>query len=123
MIATADALFPALWGVLYALGALYGLWTLYLAIMALQRAHESRQLRGVAKWAGLPLVLAGYALDAFVNLTVFSVLFLERPREWLVTQRLQRHVRHGTGRRQRLARWVCAEFLDTFDPAGSHCGR
>lgn len=111
----------ALWAVLYALGSLYGLWVLFLAIMALQRAHESGQLRGAAKLAGVPVALAGYLADVLVNLTVFSILFLEWPREWLVTQRLQRHVRTGQGRRQRLARWVCAEFLDKFDPGGHHC--
>lgn len=120
---TTDAILPLLWVILGTVGALYALWALYLAIMALQRAHQAGQLRGVAKWAAVPVVLAGYLLDVAVNLTICSGLFLEGPRELLVTDRLQRHIRTGQGWRQRLARWVCAQLLDQFDPAGTHCGR
>lgn len=120
---TVDALWPLLWVILGAVGALYALWALYLAIMALQRAQQAGQLRGAAKWAALPVVLAGYLLDVAVNLVIGSCLFLEGPRELLVTDRLQRHICAGQGWRQRLARWVCAELLDKFDPAGTHCGR
>ena len=108
----------ALW-CLVGLGATYLLWVLYLAVMNLKRARDNKLLSRQAFVLGLPLLKIGLLLDVFVNIAVMTVLLLELPREWLVTTRLKRHNRTGTGWRQRLAAWF-EPLLDPFDPSGDH---
>lgn len=105
---------------LYPVAVLYLLWALYVIVMALQRARRAGTLSPVALALGLPLIAAGVALDALVNITVMSVLLLERPREWLVTARLKRHIGAG-GWRASVCAWLCHHLLDAFDPDGRHC--
>lgn len=56
---------------------------------------------------------AGVALDALLNLTAGTVLFLELPRELLMTQRVQRHVNESSGK-SRVAMWW-ARQLNVID--------
>lgn len=105
----------------WALGAVYALWIFYLAIMNLSRADQAGQLRPVALVLGLPVLLVGYALDCLVNWLVLTVLLLELPRELTVSDRLSRHLRSFSGWRYQVARWVCVNLLDQFDPTGRHC--
>lgn len=105
---------------LFPVAAFYLLWALYIIVMSLQRARRDGTLSMPALILGAPLIVAGVVLDAIVNLTVMSVLMLELPREWLVTARLKRHCGMGT-RRGSIARWMCQNLLDTFDPDGRHC--
>jgi hypothetical protein len=88
--------------------------------MALYRAHLNKSLTKLGYVLGLPLLLVGLVIDFIMNVTVFAVLFLELPREWLVTDRLQRHMRHS-GWRFRLAKFICEHLLNFADPTGSHC--
>jgi hypothetical protein len=53
--------------------------------------------------------------------TIASLVFLELPREWLVTDRLQRHMHKSIGWRFWLAKYICDHLLDVFDPSGNHC--
>lgn len=119
---------PSLWAaavgyyVVHSLVGLYLLWLFYLAVMNLQRAKENGTLSLPAKILGLPIVIVGVLLDVVVNIFVMTILFLERPKEWLVTDRLQRHVRYHSGTwRAKLAYVICHYLLDTFDPSGKHC--
>lgn len=101
--------------------SLYGLWVFYLAVMCLWRAHKQG---AISKPAIVPAYLTlaiGAVLDCLVNITVMSILFLEPPRQLLVTQRLQYHIRNGKGWRKALAYWVCRNYLNAFDPTGDHC--
>ena len=98
----------------------YALFAVYILVMGIHRAHLSKRLSGPVLWLCAPLVVLGYAMDCLFNLTIASLVFLERPREWLLTARLQRHML-GTGWRSRLAAWVCDSLLDPFDPDGNHC--
>lgn len=107
--------------ILLAPASLYVLWVFYLAVMNLKRAKDAGTLRPVARYLGAPVLLLGVLVDFLVNVVVFTVLLLELPRETLVTSRLKRHMAHGHGWRSRVARWFCAELLDTFDPSGCHC--
>lgn len=91
---------------------LVGFWLTYRLVMHLQRD------KGAAYYVVLPF---GLALDVVMQLTVFSLLFLELPRELLVTKRLIRHKRAGYGWRYRLAVWICVSLLDPHDPSGCHC--
>lgn len=107
--------------VLCSLASVYALWAFYLASMALVRARADGRLGTPAFSLGLPIVAVGLLLDCAVNLTVASLLFLDAPRELLVTRRLKRYHAQGSGWRTRLAAYVCKNFLDQFDPTGEHC--
>ena len=99
----------------------YALWALYLLVMGLYRARLAGRLSRVAMVLGMPFLVVGYIADVLVNMTVATVLFVELPREGLVTGRLERHIEHGSGWRRKLATWICNHLLDPFDPNGSHC--
>ena len=118
---------PQLWAaavasyIVHAVAVSYALWLFYLAVMNLQRAYENKTLSKLALILGIPILLIGYLLDIIVNIFVMTVLFLELPKEWLVTSRLQRHIRSRSGFRSKLAYFICHYLLDTFDPSGRHC--
>lgn len=102
--------------------ALWVFWGLYVLVMGLYRAHLANRLTRVTTLLGLPFVLAGFTMDVLANLIVATAVFLELPREWLVTDRLQRHIRQPRSAwRTRLATWICDHLLDVFDPKGDHC--
>jgi hypothetical protein len=100
---------------------LWVFWYAYILVMGLYRAHLAKRLTPFTYALALPALLVGYAMDVLANLTIASVVFLEPPREWLVTSRLQRYIAHGTGWRAAKARWICDNLLDVFDPSGEHC--
>lgn len=93
-------------------------WGLYLAVMAL-KANKPK-LTTAAKVFAYPLILVGILADTLYNLILGTILFLELPRQWLLTDRLQSHL-HEDGWRGDLARWFCRNLLDPFDPRGRHC--
>jgi hypothetical protein len=105
----------------------YGLmvvtWLFYLAVMALMPHRHN--LHPIAKAHAYVLLGIGLALDALLNLVVGTLLFLDPPREWLLTLRLMRYLRnvHERAWRRDLAEWLCDHLLDQFDPNGTHCGR
>ena len=99
----------------------YALWIFYLAIMSLSRAKQEGTISRIALLLGYPILLIGVVLDFIVNLIIMSLLFLEPPKELLVTKRLTRHVQKGKGWRQKLAYWICHHLLNAFDPSGDHC--
>ena len=107
--------------VLHGLAFAYALWVFYVLVMGFYRAKLQGRLSRVAFVLGFPMYAIGYLLDVFVQMTVASVLFLELPREGLVTGRLTRHIKRGHGWRRDLARWICFHLLDPFDPKGTHC--
>ena len=107
--------------ILYAGGALYVLWILYLAVMSLARAREDGRLSLAATVLGYPLLVVGTVCNVLVNWTVLTVLFLELPREAMFSSRVTRHCLYGTGWRRRLACFICHDLLDAFDPSGRHC--
>lgn len=105
--------------VLYAFLALYLLWPFYLAVMALKRARDDGKMTKVAYTLGMPVLLAGWALDIAVNWFVVTIILLEFPRETTVTARLKRH-KHDEGFRGTIARWFALHLLDAYDPSGRH---
>ena len=106
---------------LWTIGFLWAFWGMYVLVMGIYRAHLSHRLKGLVLVLSLPFVAIGYLMDVFANVTIASLVFLEPPREWLVTSRLQRYIAHGTGWRAAKARWICDNLLDVFDPSGEHC--
>jgi hypothetical protein len=106
---------------LIAIGCIYALWLFYLAVMNLIRARDAGTLSRPAYILGLPILLIGLAIDFLTNMILVTILFLELPREPLVTARLSRHINESTGWRKHLAQWFCKNLLDAFDPSGCHC--
>ena len=95
-------------------GATYALFIFYLAVMNLKRARDAGLLNKTAMALGYPILVVGYLLDAFVNVFVMTLLFLEVPEELTVTARLKRHIQTSDGWRLRLASWFIP-ILNPFD--------
>lgn len=102
-------------------GWFYLLWLYYLAVMSLESAQDKAPITGATRLFAYTVLGPGYLLDFLTNLVLVSILFLEVPREWLVTARLVRHIEGSIGWRRSLAEWFCATLLDRFDPSGCHC--
>lgn len=109
----------ALYLLLTGLFSVYGLWIFYLAVMNLSRARKAKLLNKTATALGLPVLIVGYLLDAFVNVFVMTLVFVEWPEELTVTSRLKRHIKTGQGWQFRVASWFIP-LLDPFDPSGRH---
>lgn len=96
-------------------------WLLYLCIMSLERARDAGTLSPVVTRIAELVLLVGYLCDFLLNVLVGTVLFLELPKEWLLSPRVARLKKTGTGYRQVVAAWICVNLLDPFDPSGCHC--
>jgi len=101
------------------LADLYLFFIMYVASMAIIRAHAEKKLNGLLWVLCLPFVAISILLDFINNLIVFTLLFAELPREWLVTERLKRHVKQHTIR-GKVARYIGNVILDPFDHTGAH---
>jgi hypothetical protein len=126
-----DLLFAGAW---QGVAAVYLTWFFYLAITNLLRSRNASdrtaKLLGItfrigeltmpAYLLGLPIFIAGYLLDLFCNIVVFTVFYLELPQEWTLSERLQRHALGGDGYRQRVAIWIAVHLLNKFDSRGWH---
>ena len=100
-----------------------GTFMLFLAVMKLRDARDLGTLRGLnwtVIWLAYSLLFVGLIMDVLLNWIVLTALFLEPPREVLSTMRVKRLKNTTTGWRQRLAAWLCANFLTPFD--NHHCG-
>lgn len=109
-----------IWIPIWMFMGLYVGWVLYLAVMALYRAKREGTLTAWTKALGYPVLGVGLVLDAVLNALVLSVVFLEPPRELLMTTRLKRHARAGTRPWSRHAVKWFRQFVDPFDPKGTH---
>jgi len=101
------------------LAIIYACWVCYVFVMALSRAKNRGTLSKTALVLGSPLLVLGLILDVLVNV-LSSVIFLDYPREWLTTTRLQRYSDYNTDFRRTIALWIAHDLLDTFDPSGRH---
>lgn len=110
-----------LFGALALAAYLLAFYYMFILVMGIYRAHLTKRLQGIPLWLCLPAVALGYLLDVVSNQTVAALLFLDPPREWLVTSRLQRYKATETGWRLRVAEAICEGLLDVFDPSGEHC--
>ncbi len=106
---------------LYVLLYLWAFWALYVLVMGLYRANLDGRLVGLNKLLGFPFLIIGAVVDVLANITIASIVFMEPPKEWLVTTRLQRYMTYRRGYRKTLALYICDHILDPFDPRGNHC--
>jgi hypothetical protein len=97
-------------------------YTLYIAAINLYRDWSSLAtwLRVVAS----PMIAALLVVDSSMQFTLFTLLFLDLPRELLVTSRLQRYrdnPAYANTWRNRVATLICTQALNPFDPTRHHC--
>ena len=103
---------------------LYVFFALYVLAVGLYRAHLTGALTKPGYIMGWPWIVIAAIVDFIANVTIFTAIFLEPPREFLVTTRLRRHLANGEdsdGWRWRVSNQICKKLLDYFDPRGSHC--
>jgi len=112
---------PLKWTVI-TLIAMHVVWVYYLALMNLKRARDKGTLTKPAKLMGLPVLLVGGIADWFFNMTFGTIGYLEKPTHWkeLFSERCERHM-HEDNWRGKQSRFWCRNFLDPYDPDGSHC--
>ncbi len=63
------------------------------------------------------ITVPGAIIDCVVNLVWFSLILWDVPKEWLLTQRVER-LKHAFGYRQKLANLIC-KLLNYFE--WGHC--
>jgi hypothetical protein len=108
------------WFIVSYIAFTYITWFMYLAVMNLIEQKEN--LTWESKIFAYPLAAIGVTLDFLYNVVYGSVMFLEPPKEWLLTKRLNRHIEeNGSSWRGKLATWFCTHLLDPFDSKGHHC--
>lgn len=93
-------------------------WIVYLADCATRWAEPL--LHGTPAKLVKPVHLLATFMSTTLNWLVFTVILLEFPRERLLSTRLSRHKRQGSGWRQRLAVRLEDTWLGPFDPRGFH---
>ena len=103
---------------------IYATWVAFLSIMALKSARDNGKLTKASELLAVPLLGVGWLLDFTLNMCATPV-FLDLPREWLLTLRCDRYlsIANPTGLnlyRQRFARLLCQNLLDPFQ-SGGHC--
>lgn len=100
-------------------------WYCYLVVTSLYRSWLAGRIKkwSIKYWASIPALLIGYFVDLISNYTIARIVFGEWPNGnlELVTTRLTRYKNGPDCRNKAIATWVCEEFLDEFDPTGSHC--
>lgn len=96
------------------------LWVLYLAVMGLSRVKQEGALSRPALIMGYPVFALGYLWDFLTNVFVVSFIFLDVPRQFTVSQRLQQYVDGADGWRKTLAIWFAVNLLNPFSPGGPH---
>ena len=96
-------------------------YTLYLA--AINVWNDRASIGIAAKLFCAPAVLIMLTTDFLMQITLASVVFLDVPREFLVTQRLQRYRAdaYPVGIRKNMATWICTKLLNPFDITRHHC--
>ena len=103
----------------YILIDLYLFFIMYVASMGMIRARAEKKLNPILWALCLPFVTISVIMDIINNLITFTIIFLELPREWLVTTRLKRHYKQPT-LRGKLATWIGESLLNPFDHTGNH---
>jgi hypothetical protein len=100
---------------------LWGFWALFVFTMGCYRAKISGRLKGLNLVFAFPIVVLAAAVDVVSNLLIAPIVFLDAPKELLVTSRLKRYMAGPDCWRKSIADYVCESVLDIFDPTGDHC--
>ena len=108
--------------ILHILFSAWVLWVIYAAMMRLKQVRDANKLTLAMKVLGYPVLFLGLFIDFVLNAIPGSILFLEFPREYTLSERLWRHSQESTGYRQKVAEVIRTQLLDAIDPAGIHKG-
>lgn len=103
------------------IAALWLFYVFYVFTMGVYRVQLAGKLTGLSKVLLMPFVVVAVLMDVACQMTVATVVFLELPKELLVTARLQRYIVGDDGWRKKVAVYICNNLLDPFDPNGKHC--
>ena len=98
--------------------AFAAMWLQYLAVMNLKENRS--KLTITAKLWAYPMLLIGMLSDVIFNVVIGTIVYIELPGELLFTTRCELHL-NEPGWRGKVARWFCRNFMDPYDPQGSHC--
>lgn len=91
-----------------------------LTLLVFIASQVTRKMHWIARVLLLPWAIIGVVLDiVLLNAVIATIVFLELPREWTFSGRINRLEHYGFGYRERLASWVCEHFLRPIDPR--HC--
>lgn len=104
----------------YAILGFWLLWVFFLATMNLKQALDEGQLKGFPLLLGYTVYGVGLFLDLLVQVFLATLVWLELPREWTVSGRVDRLLREGHGYRYNLAFWFQQRLLAPFDRSGGH---
>lgn len=96
------------------------LWVLYLAVMHLKESRDMAMIPMDAMTPAKIVLFVGLLIDCVYHITWGTLVFLDIPREWLLTSRLERYQKRG-GWRGKVAHYICKNLLDWADPDGCHC--
>lgn len=99
---------------------LYLFFILYVASIGMIRAHFEKKITGILWGLCVPFVALSWLFDVLHNVILFSIIFVEYPKQLTVTKRLKRHI-DKAGYRGWLARYICKSILSPFDHTGDHC--
>jgi len=94
------------------------LWVLYLAVMGFSRVKQEGALSRPALIMGYPVFAIGYLWDFLTNVFVVTFIFLDLPRQFTVSQRIQQYVDGANGWRKTLATWFAVNLLNPLSPGG-----
>ena len=99
------------------------LWVFFLAYAALRpyyQANKFETFSPLPRFAAMVTLYTALIVDVIFNITVGSIAFLELPhwRRLTLTMRCK-HWKYSDTWRGKLARWICADWLNPFDPG--HC--
>lgn len=103
----------------YLLLDLYVFFIMYVSSMSMIRAHREGKLNPVLWALCVPWVAISWVIDVIHNLTLFTILYAELPRQLTVTKRLKRHVTQHTFM-GKFSRWLAETILNPFDLTGNH---
>lgn len=95
------------------------LWVFFLAVMSLDRANADGKLTWMCKPFAYFVLFLGLVIDLVANVAL-TLLFLDTPHEFTVSERLTRYKQQGSGWRCTVAIWFAKHFLDPFDRRGQH---
>lgn len=108
--------------IIYIIGSLLLFWSLYLAVMNLYVSYHLGKIPKIMLPISYTILAIGAVVDCIMNFSLFALIFLDIPREILVTQRLKRMIKSGVGWRLKLAQWICSNVLNPFTQGDKHCG-
>jgi hypothetical protein len=106
---------------LFILGTLWALWILYVAMMNIKGSCAQGELPWQAKLMVIPTTLVFDLVEFVANVFVCTIIFLDWPREFTVSDRLRRYANNAqiNGWQSWVLNFI-RPMLDPFDPEGPH---